>query len=180
MTDIVRKALLLVLDTGPYRDRTKGKQLDCSKTIWIMATTRSEEKIQKFWAKYLVEKSEERELSAHLGILQTQLKGIFIRLFGAPFIRRVSAIIPFLPFASNERAVIAYTFMRKLRLEVHGPIDVVLEGKERIADMMEDTELSTYEVRLVDGLEELEVKKAGKSRLQLRDSQSRLRILSHM
>ena len=224
-TDDVRKAMLLVLDTGHYRNRIDSKQLDCSKAIWIMATNHGEEDIKRFWDEYLVDQPEERQLSAPVRILEAQLKRRFIDAFGAPLTGRVSSIIPFLPFTKNEQAVIAYTFMRKLKEEIRKPIDVdanrfvgdshlnflddgqiarniaslgfipeigarslhnevnaqveqrlagvVLQGHERIEDTVDETKLSRYDVRLVDGLEgekELEVKKAGTTRLQLRET----------
>ena len=222
-TDWVRKAMLLVLDTGHYRDRRDNRRLDCSKTIWIMATNEGEEEIQRFWDEHLFGKPEERQLSAPLRILQARLKRSFIDKFGAPLTGSVSSIIPFLPFTLNEQAVVAYTFMRKLREETRGPIDVganrfvghshlnflddgqiakhivdqgyipeigarsldsevisqvkqqlmevVREGEEQIEDTADATKLMKYDVRVVDGLEgeqELEVKKAGMTRLQLR------------
>lgn len=53
---------------------------------------------------------------------------------------------------------------------------VVLEGEERIEDLVDETELSRYEVRLVDGLageKELELKKAGTTSSQLQKRWSR-------
>ena len=214
-TDSVRKAMLSLLDTGHYRNRIDNKQLDCSKTIWILATTHGEGEITGFWNKYLVE-PEERHLSAPIRILQAQLNRSFIDAFGAPLTGRVSSIIPFLPFTKTEQAVVAYTFMRKLKNKAREPINVgakrfvghshlnflddgqiakhivslgytpetgarslqnvvisrvehklagvVLKGNERIEDTVDETKLSRYDVRLVDGLDgekALEVKKAG-------------------
>ena len=224
-TNDVRKAMLLVLDSGHYRNRINSKQLDCSKTIWIMATNHGEEDIRRFWDENLVGQPEERQLSAPLRILEAQLKRRFIDAFGSPLTGRVSSIIPFLPFTKNEQAAVAYTFMRKLKEKARKPIDVdanrfvghshlnflddgqiakniaslgfipetgarslhnevnaqveqrlarvVLQGHERIENTTDETKLSRYDVRLVDGLEgekELEVKKAGTTRLQLRES----------
>lgn len=223
-TDEVRKAMLLTLDSGLYINRKDGKRLDCSKTIWIMATNLGEEQIKKFWDENLQNVPEERHLYASLKALHGQLKHVFIQEFGAPVTGRVSSVVPFLPFTANEQAVVAYTFVRKLRNEVRKKIDIkaerflrhihlnllddgqivrhlvaegyvmelgarslegevarqveqklsteFLKGRERIEDEVDEKRLFRYDVRVIDWAEgvqemEVEVKKAGITRLQL-------------
>lgn len=123
-TDEVRKAMLLVLDSGIYTNRIDGKRLDCSTTMWIMATNQGQEQIQSFWDKHLQDLPEERQLSVPLNSLQSSLRRVFIEDFGAPLTGRIFSIVPFFPFTANEQAVVAYTFMRKLRNEVRKKIDI--------------------------------------------------------
>ena len=103
----VRKAMLLVLDTGMYTNRKDGKRLDCSKTIWIMATNQGQEQIQSFWEKHLQNLPEERQSSIPLKPLQSRLRRVFIEDFGAHVTGLIFSIVPFFPFTANEQAVVA-------------------------------------------------------------------------
>lgn len=123
-TDEVRRAMLLVLDSGIYTIRIDGKRLDCSKTIWIMATNQGQEQITTFWEKHFQNVPEEHQLSVPMNTLQSGLRRVFIDDFGAPLTGRTFSIIPFFPFTANEQAVVAYTFMRRLRNEVRQKIDI--------------------------------------------------------
>ena len=122
-TDEVREDLLLPFESGFYKERKFGKQIDCCHTIWIMASNYGEGHIKRFWDQHLYNLPEERQLSASWRTLQNWLEEAFIDEFGAPTTGRISAIIPFIPFTGNEQAVIAYTFMRKLRNEVRKDIN---------------------------------------------------------
>ena len=74
----VRNSMLLTLDTGHYKNRVDGTPLDCSKVIWIMATNKGDEQIQRFWDEHLADTSEERQLSAPMHILQSRLSRTLI------------------------------------------------------------------------------------------------------
>ena len=225
-TDSVRKAMLSVLSTGRYRNRVSSKLLDCSETIWIMATNYGEEAIKRFWDENLVDNPEEWQFPAPSRVLQTELRRSLIEAFGSPFTGCVFSLIPFLPFTTDEKAVLAYTFMRKLRTETRGPIDVRSRHSVDHADLqflndgqiakhivklgyapesgarslenevisqvtdklmgakltgvvpgvqVDETMLVRYDVRIVDGVDgeqELEIEKAGMTRLQLREQDS--------
>ena len=123
-TNDVRKAMLLVLDTGMYTNRINGKRLDCSKTMWIMATNQGQEQIQGFWDEHRENLPEERQLSVPLNPLQSRLRRVFVEDFGAPLTGRIFSIVPFFPFTENEQAVVAYTFLHRLRNEVRKKVDV--------------------------------------------------------
>ena len=56
--------------------------------------------------------------------LDRSLNQIVKREFGAPLARRLTTIVPFLPFNKGEQAVAAYKFMRSLWHEVRRPINV--------------------------------------------------------
>ncbi|KAL8807099.1 MAG: hypothetical protein Q9182_000932 [Xanthomendoza sp. 2 TL-2023] len=114
----VHQSLLLLFDQGYYQDRREvGKQIDCTKIIWVLASNQGEEIIQKHWDDHLADLPEDSPL-------QHQLEQNFQHRFGAPLTGRLSAIIPFLPFRKEERAVVTYTFMRTLVNESRQPVSV--------------------------------------------------------
>ncbi|KAL8753971.1 MAG: hypothetical protein Q9199_004665 [Rusavskia elegans] len=124
-TEDIHKSLLLLFDEGFYKDRRiVGKQLDCTKIIWILASNQGEEMIQKYWDDHLANKPEYAQLQVPMEPLQRKLEQSFQSTLGAPLTGRLSAIIPFLPFSNEERAVTAYKFMRKLFNESRKPISV--------------------------------------------------------
>ena len=123
-TDEVRKAMLLILESGHYVNRINGRQVDCRRTVWIMATNHGERQIKRFWDDNLEGRSEKDQAVARLDVLQTDLKLAFTSEFGIPLTGRISSIVPFFPFTANERAVIAYIFMRKYRNAVREDINV--------------------------------------------------------
>ncbi|KAI4169993.1 MAG: hypothetical protein LQ346_008911, partial [Caloplaca aetnensis] len=125
MNHVVYKSLLLLFDEGFYRDRRPaGKTLDCTKIIWVLASNQGEELIQKFWDDNLADKPEHHQLMVPLAPLQQKLERSFHSTLGAPLTGRLSAIIPFMPFSPEERAVTTYKFMRKLFNESRKPINV--------------------------------------------------------
>ena len=80
--DSVRQALLLVFDSGQYTDRRNGTLLDCSKTIWVLATNHGEQKIGMFYGVYMKDKLEEERAKAPLAKLDAVLKKDFTTLMG--------------------------------------------------------------------------------------------------
>ncbi|KAL8781309.1 MAG: hypothetical protein Q9213_006057 [Squamulea squamosa] len=124
-TNDVHKSLLLLFDEGFYVDhRTVGKRADCTKIIWVLASNQGVEMIQKYWDNHLAGKPEYAQLQIPIDSLQRNLEKSFQRTLGAPLTGRLSAIIPFLPFTQEERAVTTYKFMRKLFNESGKPISV--------------------------------------------------------
>ena len=145
-TKEVRNSMLLTLDTGHYKSRVDGTPLDCSKVIWIMATNKGDEQIQRFWDEHLADAPEERQLSAPMHVLQSRLSRTLIDEFGPPLTGRLSAIIPFLPFTISEQAVVAFTFIRRYRNEVRRRIDV--EAKQLVRhihlNLLDDGQTARY------------------------------------
>lgn len=128
MNHEVYKSLLLLFDEGFYKDRrAQGKPLDCSKIVWVLASNQGEGIIQKFWDDHLANKPEHHQLMVPLDSLQHSLERSFHITLGAPLTGRLSAIIPFMPFTTEERAVTTYKFMRKVFNESRKPINV--QGK---------------------------------------------------
>ena len=114
MSEEVRKALLLPFDSGFYKDRRFGKQLDCSRTIWILTSNLGQETISKFWASHLQDQSEEQQKKAPFDQLDKALRQNAIREWGAPLTGRLTEIVPYFPFNKGEQAVATFKFMREL------------------------------------------------------------------
>ena len=126
-TDDVRKAMLLLFESGSYTDRRNRNEVDCSKVLWILAANLGVEEITKFWVDNLKDRNQEQQKLAPIRDLQVMLKQCIIQKFGAPLTGRFSAIVPFLPFEAGERAITAYKFMRELWHDVRKPINT--DGK---------------------------------------------------
>lgn len=121
----VYKSLLLPFDEGFYKDRREqGKPLDCSKIIWVLASNQGEAIIQQFWDDHLADKPEHHQLMVPLDSLRHSLERSFHVTLGAPLTGRLTAIIPFMPFSIEERAVTTYKFMRKVFNESRKDINV--------------------------------------------------------
>ena len=128
-TEDVRQSMLLLFE-GKYTDRRGNKPLDCSKIIWVLATNLGEPAINKFWNDHFKDRSEEQQKKAPFEDLHRSLNQTVKREFGSPLARRVTSIVPFLPFNEGEQAVAAYKFMCSLWQEVRKPINV--EAKDLI------------------------------------------------
>ncbi|KAL8687834.1 MAG: hypothetical protein Q9218_006101 [Villophora microphyllina] len=123
----IHESLLLIFDEGFYKDRRTHdkKQLDLSQIIWVLASNLGDQIIHKHWNEHLADKADYYQLITNsIDVLQYQLERNFYTTLGAPLTGRLSAIIPFLPFSKEERAVTTYKFMRKLFNETRKPINV--------------------------------------------------------
>ena len=71
-TDEVRKAMLLLFESGRYRDRRENNRaVDYKHVIWILAANFAVQIIKRFWAKYIktnLTKSAKKPLSDSLKI----------------------------------------------------------------------------------------------------------------
>ena len=123
-TQDVRQSMLLLLESGFYKDRRNDKALDCTKIIWILAANFGEATIQKFWTEHMKDQSIAKQSKAPFDTLQRQLETQLTGAIGAPMTGRLSSIVPFFPFEEGEQAVATYKFMRELWHVVRGPIDV--------------------------------------------------------
>ena len=123
-TQDVRQSMLLLLESGFYKDRRNDKALDCTKVIWILAANFGAATIYKFWMEHMKDQSISKQSMAPFETLQRQLETQLTAAIGAPMTGRLSSIIPFFPFEEGEQAVATYKFMRELWHVVRGPIDV--------------------------------------------------------
>ena len=124
-TDNVRLALLLAFDSGIYRDRRNGTALDCSKTIWVLATNHGTETIVKFYNQYMKDQTEEVRAATPLPRLDSMLKKVFTQEMGAPLTGRVTLIVPFFPFSPGEQAVVTHKFILDFVDKMRQPIDLI-------------------------------------------------------
>lgn len=117
-------ALLTVMSEGTYTDRRHNRVIDCSKTIWILASNRGDEAIKKFYQKDLKDKNDEERLTADLSNLERELRALFKGHWGNALTSRIDHIYPFFPFSHAEQAVVAHKFLQKDAAQVRQPINL--------------------------------------------------------
>ncbi|EFX02940.1 ATPase, aaa-2 [Grosmannia clavigera kw1407] len=132
----IHQALLLPFDSGDYQDRRSLGKVDCSRTIWILATNALDETILQFCSAHpaiLQQDSADvnNATTKHLTKkLSKELRSAFLDHFGAPITGRVSDFIPFVPFSKGEQAVVAHKFLLELAENVAQPV-LIRQGAER-------------------------------------------------
>ncbi|KAK3707710.1 hypothetical protein LTR37_011887 [Vermiconidia calcicola] len=118
----VHNSLLLVLDSGEYHDRRNNNYVDCSKTIWIMATNLGDQDITSFYRDYLENEAPDAKAKVQYDELTDNLKGRFRDTFGAPMAGRMRNVAPCFPFDQNEQAVVVHKFLMELVEQVRVPV----------------------------------------------------------
>ena len=138
----VRKALLLLFESGFYKDRRNNKKVDCTKVIWVLAANLGEDMINRFAMKNISD--HDTIPKKVVDLIQQQLQNEIIQALGAPLAGRLSAFIPYLPFNALEQAVATYKFMRELRNKVRKPINVAAKnfGRHMVLDFIDDGQIA--------------------------------------
>ncbi len=114
-TDEVRRAMLLLFESGSYRDRRENnKAVDCKHVIWILAANFADEIVKRFWAQYIKDRTDQERERAPFRQLENSVKRSVKNIIGAPLTGRITSVVPFLPFTEAEQAVVAYKFMREI------------------------------------------------------------------
>ncbi|KAG0646262.1 Chaperone [Hyphodiscus hymeniophilus] len=134
-TSDIHQALLVPFDNGEYQDRRDLKKIDCSKTVWILATNALDSTIQSFCKlhhKPIFEENDETEKLRLMKSLSKAIKENFLSHFGSPVTGRISDFIPFLPFSPGEQAVVVHKFLLELGDKVRGPVNLVPGSKEQL------------------------------------------------
>lgn len=134
-TTDIHQALLVPFDNGEYQDRRDLKQIDCSKTVWILATNALDLTIQNFCKlhhKPIFEDDDDSEKLRLMKSLSKAIKEDFLSQFGSPVTGRISDFLPFLPFSPGEQAVIVHKFLLELGQKVRGPVNLVPGPKEQL------------------------------------------------
>ncbi|KAK0658512.1 P-loop containing nucleoside triphosphate hydrolase protein [Cercophora samala] len=129
----IRQSLLIPFDNGEYEDRRNRARIDCSRTIWVLATNGLDATIQTFCQlnpAILGENDAERFRLAKE--LSRELQKTSLDHFGAPVTGRISDFIPFLPFSPGEQAVVTHKFLMEIGEYVRHPINLSPEPKEQL------------------------------------------------
>ncbi|KEF63731.1 uncharacterized protein A1O9_01709 [Exophiala aquamarina CBS 119918] len=123
----IHQALLLPFDNGEYQDRRNLKTIDCSKTIWILATNALDDKIRNFCqanGQMIWNDEDEEKQTRLINTLMKELKEDFLGKFQAPITGRISVFLPFLLFSPGEQAVIAHKYLLELGRDVRNPVNL--------------------------------------------------------
>ncbi|KAF2669830.1 P-loop containing nucleoside triphosphate hydrolase protein [Microthyrium microscopicum] len=134
-TTEIHKTLLLPFDNGEYQDRRHRSNINCSNTIWILATNAHDEVIQDYFESHqeaLSDPTNQDEGVRLIKKLASEVKEDFLRTFGPPLTGRISAFIPFLPFSVGEQAVIVHKYLLELGESVEGPVNLSTGPKEKL------------------------------------------------
>ncbi|KAK6220723.1 hypothetical protein LQW54_001914 [Pestalotiopsis sp. IQ-011] len=121
----IHNALLIPFQEGKYDDRRDpAKRIDCSKTIWILATNRFDATIHQY------HEDNKKGLESDDKILQDRLvkklcgdlRKESIAAFGAPLTGRIKDIVPFLRFSDAEATIVAHKGFMEYEDEVANPV----------------------------------------------------------
>ncbi|KAL6886505.1 P-loop containing nucleoside triphosphate hydrolase protein [Trichoderma longibrachiatum] len=135
-TKEIHQTLLLPWDNGEYRDRRTGDRINCSNTIWIMATNALDETILDFYEHNNAIVGEDVDERIRLvRQLSQQLREAFLQQFGAPVTGRISDFIPLLPFSKGEQAVITHKCLLELAHDLRQPINLTKGHESLIGDI---------------------------------------------
>ena len=119
--------------SGEYQDRRSLNTIDCSKTIWILATNALDDTILKFCAVNPDIFSDDQSTAQQLAKkLSKELRVAFLDRFGAPVTGRVSDFVPFLPFSQGEQAVVVQKFLLELSEKVRAPVNLSHGPEEQL------------------------------------------------
>ncbi|KAI0568888.1 ClpA ATPase with chaperone activity ATP-binding subunit, partial [Pyrenophora tritici-repentis] len=120
----VCESLLTLLSEGAYVDRRMNRDIDCSKTIWILACNLGDEAIASFHESKLAHKQEKDKLIADLEPLIGELRDAFKERWGDAFESRIDEVVPFFPFSPGEQAVMAHKFLLEKAARFRKDIDL--------------------------------------------------------
>lgn len=148
---ISRGYMLKIL--GEFQDRRCRSQVDCSKTIWILATNALDERIKSFCNQNATFVEEEQpENSPLTKNLWKELREEFLQKFGVsfsdsilpfhfdsadvnlqfPLTGRISSFVPFLLFSVPEQAVLVHKYLLELGQKVHTPVNLSSGPNEQL------------------------------------------------
>ncbi|KAI8940545.1 hypothetical protein NX059_004223 [Plenodomus lindquistii] len=117
-------ALLTVMSEGANIDRRNNRTIDCSKTLWILASNCGDEAIKEFYHRVLEHMKDGEKLKVDLSGLQRDLRGLFKGHWGGPLTSRIDHIFPFFPFSHGEQAVVAHKFLLNDAAQVRKDINL--------------------------------------------------------
>ncbi|RFU25801.1 hypothetical protein B7463_g10533, partial [Scytalidium lignicola] len=131
----IHQSLLLPFDKGEYQDRRNKKTIDCSKTIWVLATNALDATINSFCKQHhkaiFIDEDQSKKQKLVRG-LSKEIKEVFLQEFGSPMTGRVSDFLPFLPFSPGEQAVIVHKYLLELARKVRNPVNMSIGPDEQL------------------------------------------------
>ncbi|KAI1373965.1 P-loop containing nucleoside triphosphate hydrolase protein [Hypoxylon crocopeplum] len=142
----IHNVLLLPFDQGEYTDRRTAEKVDCSQTIWVLATDKFDQIIYDFCTlngEILSNSDLGPELLNLHKRLCRQLRKECIESFGAPLTSRITDVIPFLTFNEDEQAVLADKCIMELETKLASPV-------VKSANPDEDKPVGNVQMRLLD------------------------------
>ncbi|RDL36710.1 uncharacterized protein BP5553_06062 [Venustampulla echinocandica] len=121
----VWNSLLLPFGNGQYEDRRSKKLIDCTNTIWILATNALDWFIVNHCDDNpeIFDDEDNPKKEEILKELVEEMEGHFINNFSAPVAGRVSAFIPFVPFSPAETYVGIHKYLLQLAADVRQPVN---------------------------------------------------------
>ncbi|KAH8896376.1 P-loop containing nucleoside triphosphate hydrolase protein [Thozetella sp. PMI_491] len=136
-TSAVQNALLVPFDEGRFVDRRTREPMDCSQTIWVIATNAVDGIILDFCESRKPEIFDTDDTVQH-GLLMDELTANMRKQlkseFGNPLSGRISVVVPFLPFSPGEAAVVAHKYLLELRGRVSQ--DIRLSGQQLVGNIV--------------------------------------------
>lgn len=134
-TDEIHNALLIPFDKGEYQDRRDNQMVDCSKTLWILATNILDPIIMEFCRKnekaVFIDDNMDN-LASLVKTLGKDLKAGFKGETSAPLTGRITSFIPFLPFTVAEQSVVAHKYILELAHRIRAPVNLSPSPEERL------------------------------------------------
>ncbi|KIW22853.1 uncharacterized protein PV07_11106 [Cladophialophora immunda] len=131
----IHNTLLLPFQNGEYQDRRDRSMVNCSNTIWILATNAHDAIIQAFCSANHQVLFGDDDDSAKMRLakpLSAEIKEDFLSKFGSPITGRISAFIPFLRFSPGEQAVVAHKYLLELGYGVEAPVNLSFGAREKL------------------------------------------------
>ncbi|KAI1860451.1 hypothetical protein JX265_009850 [Neoarthrinium moseri] len=121
----IHNTLLIPFQDGRYEDRRDDSRVDCSNTIWILATNKLDETIHSFCKEYrdtLFDSDDEMAQDKLVQKLCKLLRKEFITHFGAPITGRITEFLPFLVFSPPEQTIVAHKAFLDFEADVTKPV----------------------------------------------------------
>ncbi|KXJ87555.1 P-loop containing nucleoside triphosphate hydrolase protein, partial [Microdochium bolleyi] len=138
----VRNSFLVTFEKGEYQDCRTWKLVDCSKTIWIIATNAGDQAISTFCSKSAnaqiyceAETPEKYRLGEKLA---DSLPAACMAYFSPYLMGRITGFVPFIPFTRGEQAVLTRKFLLELQRK----------ARQRVVLSSEDSSTLFGDVRL--------------------------------
>lgn len=125
----VHVSFLIPWDEGVTQDRRTQTPVDCSKSIWILATNQFDATIHAFCSQHeaTLFSSDTGKTTEKAALVRTLCKGLEAEAksaFGAPMTGRISEFLPFLVFSPDEQAVVAHKFFMEMEATLARPLVV--------------------------------------------------------